>query len=103
MRRALSALALFAALGLTGCGGDKPKVETFEAPPADPLAEAKAILNNYANGQPVASEAAAFPEIVRRVRAADPAKGDVLDKGFKDILANKQNPGPKAKEILKKL
>lgn len=103
MRKSI-ALALFVlCAGLVGCGNDKPKVETIEAPPANPLAEAKAILTNYANGMPVTSEAETFPEIVQRVRAVDPAKADILEKGFREIKANRQNPGPKAKELLKKL
>ncbi|MBN9117889.1 MAG: hypothetical protein J0I06_01765 [Planctomycetes bacterium] len=102
--RAFVAVAVLALCGvLVGCENNKPKVESIEAPPPNPVAEAKAILNNYANGMPVTSEAESFPDIVQRVRQVDSAKADILDKGFKEILANKQNPGPKARELLKKL
>jgi hypothetical protein len=104
MMRTFVAVAVLAlCCGLVGCENEKPKVESVEAPTPDPVAEAKAILNNYVNGMPVTSEAESFPDIVQRVRKVDSAKADILDKGFKEILAHKQNPGPKARELLKKL
>ena len=89
---------------LVGCGGgDVPKVETFQAPVVDPVDEAKAILNNYANGAPVTSEAESFPDLVARVKEKDPAKAEILDKGLREIQTNKGNASAKAKELLKKL
>jgi hypothetical protein len=90
--------------GLMGCGGgDVPKVQSYEAPVADPLAEAKAILNNYANGMPVTSEAESFPDLVSRVKEKDPAKGATLEKGLAEIKAKPAGAQAKAKELLKQL
>lgn len=89
---------------LAGCGSkDTPKIETFQAPQVDPLVEARTILNNYASGMPVTSEAESFPELVERVRKKDPAKADVLEKGLSEIKAHPQKAASKAKELLQKL
>ena len=89
---------------LAGCGSkDTPKVETFQAPAVDPLVEVRTILNNYASGMPVTSEAESFPELVARVREKDPAKADVLEKGLAEIKQHPQQAASKAKELLKKL
>lgn len=89
---------------VAGCDqGEVRKVETVTAPVADPLVEAKAILTNYANGMPVTSEAESFAALAERVKAKDPAKGEILGAGLEQI---KQNPGSaksKAKELLPKL
>jgi hypothetical protein len=93
-----------ASLGLSGCGGgETPQVQTYEAPQADPLTEAKAILNNYAGGMPVTSEAESFSDLAARVKEKDPTKGEVLEKGLAEIKANPSTAQTKAKELLKKL
>jgi len=95
---------LFAlALGLlAGCGqGGRPREVITGV--EDPLAEAKATLTNYVNGQPIASEAESFPDLVRRVKEKDPAKGEILEKGLEDLMKVKTSPAAKAKELLKKL
>jgi len=97
-------LAAAAAALLAGCGPPGTvNEEAIQTKAPDPIAEARATLTNYANGMPVTSEASSFPQLVERVRAVDPGKADILDKGLKDIMANKRNPAPKAKELLKKL
>lgn len=103
MRRLIFALALVCAGWNVGCNSGTPKIETVQAPEADPLAEAKAMLTNYANGMPVTSEAEGFPQLVERVKKKDAAKADLLEKGLNQI---KQNPGTakaKASELLKQL
>lgn len=98
------AAAVSAAALLAGCGPPGTvKEESIETKAPDPIAEARAALTNYANGRPVTSEASTFPQLVERVRAVDPAKADILDKGLKDIMSNKQGTAAKAKELLKKL
>ena len=82
---------------------EKPKVEKVEAPVADPLVEAKAILNNYANGMPVTSEAESFPELVSRVKEKDAAKGAILEKGLAEIKTNPASAKAKATDLLKQL
>src|SRR5262245_17096321 len=105
MRAILVATIGFVALGfVTGCAqSGTPKVETVKAPEADPIAEAKTVLTNYANGLPVTSEAESFSELAARVKERDAAKGEVLEKGLSEIKANPASAQTKAKELLKKL
>jgi hypothetical protein len=86
-----------------GCNRGTPTVETYQAPPSDPLAEAKTILKNYASGMPVTSEAESFPDLAKRVKEKDPVKGELLDKGLQAIKANPSSAKGKATELLKQL
>jgi hypothetical protein len=86
-----------------GCNPGTPKVETYQAPPSDPLAEAKTILNNYAKGRPVTSEAESFPDLAKRVKEKDAAKGELLEKGLQAIKDNPASAQTKATELLKQL
>ena len=97
------AVLLSAGIGLVGCQSGTPKVETVEAPVADPVAEAKAILSNYANGMPVTSEAESFPSLIQRVKEKDAAKGAALEKGLNEVRQNPAAAQSKAKELLKQL
>jgi len=104
IRNICLAVAVSAAALLAGCGPPGTvNEEAIETKAPDPVAEARSILANYANGMPVTSEASTFPQLVERVRAVDPAKADILENGFKEIMANKQKPAAKAKELLRKL
>jgi hypothetical protein len=105
MGRLLLAVVLaMVGIALVGCqGGETPKVETLEAPPPDPLVEAKNILTNYANGMPVTSEAEGFPNLISRVKEKDPAKGAILEKGLTEIAAQPTTAKAKATELLKQL
>jgi len=92
-----------AAAGLTaGCGG-AVKEETIEVKPQDPMLQVKNTLSNYAKGQPVTSEVTSYDYMVNEVRKVDPAKADILKAGLDDIKAKPKNPGPRAKELMKKL
>jgi hypothetical protein len=103
MIRWMAAVAVGFAL-LTGCAqSGTPKVEVVKAPEADPIAEVKAMLTNYANGQPVTSEAEEFGPLAERVKAKDAAKGELVAKGLSEIKANPASAQTKAKELLKKL
>jgi len=98
------AATLSISIGLVGCGpAGTPTVETVQAPAADPVAEAKAILTNYANGMPVTSEAESFPDLVARVKEKDAAKGELLDKGLSQIKSNPSSAQATAKGLLPKL
>jgi hypothetical protein len=104
MRRLLLVVAMFAGAGLLGCSrAETPQVQRVEAPASDPLVEAKTILNNYANGMPVTSEAESFPELIARAKEKDAAKGAVLEKGLLEIKANPANARTTATELLKQL
>lgn len=100
----LATLVLASCLAFSGCGsGDLPKVEQVEAPTVDPLVEAKTILNNYAQGRPVTSEAESFPDLIARVKEKDAAKGAILEKGLTEIKSNPSMAQTKATELLKQL
>ena len=99
MRKAI-AIIFMVFLGLWGCGGgkDAPKVQ-----PQSGLERAKAILNDYAQGVPMRSEAMTFDEIVEEVRKTDPQKATILEKGFADLKRSPGNRRAKARELLKQL
>ena len=98
------AAVIVGAMLLTGCAqSGTPKVEVVKAPEADPIAQVKAMLTNYANGQPVTSEAEEFGPLAERVKAKDAAKGELVAKGLNEIKANPASAQSKAKELLKKL
>jgi hypothetical protein len=88
-----------ALLGLCGCGKDPP----VEVKPQSGLERAKAILNDYANGAPMGSEAETFEEIVKEVRQTDPQKATILEKGFADLKRDPRNVSGKARALLKQL
>src|SRR5215204_902800 len=105
LRLAACGLAIvFLSASFSGCGpSGTPQVKTVTAPAPDPIAEAKSILTNYANGMPVTSEAESFPDLIARVKEKDAAKGELLDKGLSQIKANPSSAQAKAKELLPKL
>jgi hypothetical protein len=88
-------------LGLWGCGGGKnPQAEVQSQ---SGLERAKVILNDYAKGVPMGSEAMTFDEIVEEVRKTDPQKATILEKGFADLKRSPGDRSVKARELLKKL
>jgi hypothetical protein len=91
-----------ALLGLWGCGlgGKGPQAEVK---PQGGLERAKVILNDYAQGVPLGSEAMTFEEIVEEVRKTDPQKATILEKGFADLKRSPGNRSGKARELLKRL
>ena len=91
-----------ALLGLWGCGlgGKGPQAEVK---PQGGLERAKVILNDYAQGAPMGSEAMTFEEIVAEVRKTDPQKATILEKGFADLKRSPGNLKAKARELLKQL
>ena len=95
-------IIFMALLGLCGCGGGKgPQAEVQ---PQSGLERAKVILNDYAGGAPLGSEAETFPEIVEEVRRGDPQKAEILEKGFADLKRSPSNlRAAKARELLKQL
>ena len=93
-------IIVVALLGLCGCGKDRPPVEIK---PQSGLERAKVILNDYAEGVPMGSEAGTFQEIVEEVRHTDPPKAAILEKGFADLKRSPDNRSVKARELLKKL
>jgi len=90
-----------ALLWLCGCSGGK--VVTAPVKEQSGLEQAKVILNDYAKGNPMGSEATMFDEIVEQVRKSDPQKATILEKGFADLKKSPGNRSAKAKELLKQL
>jgi hypothetical protein len=90
-----------ASWSLVGCGGVKE--ETIVVPQTAALDEAKQILKNYANGAPMTSEAASFPDLVTRVKVVDAEKGATLEEGLNRIQAQPNNRAAIARELLQKL
>ena len=101
----LLAVAATAALFAAGCGSDgKVKPEDITVREDTPLKRATTLLESYAKGQAIGSEAASYEYMVNELRKEDPARADILQKGFEELQKTK---GPataaKAKEILAKL
>jgi hypothetical protein len=92
-------IIFIALLGLCGCKKEPP----IEVQPQGGLERAKAILNDYANGAPMGSEAMTFEEIVEEVRKIDPKKATILEKGFADLKRSPGNRSSKSRELLKQL
>ena len=87
-------------LALCGCGTDPP----VEVQPQSGVERAKVILNDYANGMEMGSEAETFEEIVAEVHKTDPQKATILEKGFADMKRSpKNNLSGKARALLKQL
>ena len=97
--------ALLPAVALTGCGPDgRPKVEDIQVKEDTAVNRAKKLLENYSKGQALGSEVSTYDQLVKEVRAEDPTRGDILEKGLAELQKTK---GPataaKAKELLNKL
>jgi hypothetical protein len=102
MRPLLCGVALCLGLLAVGCGGGHSKKEVIEIKVVDSLTQAKNILKQYVEGQQLGSEVTMFPGIVDSVRKTDPAKADILQKGFEDLKKG-GNIKSKAKDLLGKL
>jgi hypothetical protein len=97
-------IGLTLALSALGCGSGV-KEEQIEIKTAnDPLFQPRSILQRYAEGQMLGSEVTSFPKMVEDVRATDPARADVLEKGLQELqqAAPGARPG-KAKKLLEQL
>ena len=81
-------IIFIALLALCGCGSNSPPVQVQ---PQSGLERAKGILNDYASGVPLGSEAATYEEVVAEVRQTDPNKATILEKGFADLKRSPQN------------
>lgn len=95
-------MALVILVGAAGCGGELQD-EQIKVRTEDPLTNAKSLLQRYADGQWPGSEVTTFAYMVEEVRKVDPAKAEVLKKGFDEIQASPQEAAAKARELLGKL
>ena len=99
-------LVLAICLGTTifGCG-ERVEEEQIEVKSAnDPLNLPRSLLQGYAEGQPLGSEASTFSNMIEDVRKVDPAKAAILEEGLKEIQQAHPSARPgKAKEVLQKI
>ncbi|MBY0512685.1 MAG: hypothetical protein K2P78_02090 [Gemmataceae bacterium] len=103
-RLLLAGALVAAAAGLTGCGPPgKVKEEEIAVKPQQALEQARSLLKNYADGQPLGSEVSTFDSLVADVKKEDAERGAILEQGLKEIQAPKANVRAKAKELLGKL
>jgi hypothetical protein len=95
----------FAIAAVTAGCGSPVKEEQIEIKESnDPLSMPRTLLQRYAEGQPLSSEVTSFPKMVEDVRAKDPARAEILEKGLKEIQEAPPPARPaKAKELLEKL
>jgi hypothetical protein len=99
----LTAFLLLSGL-IIGCGSASDvKPKQVQVKVVGPFDQAKALLTNYANGNAVGSESTGFGELIESAKKEDPAKGDILEKGLKEIEKSKASPKAKAKELMTKL
>ena len=66
----------------------------------DPVAEARAVVQGYANGQPIGSEMGTYDDLVSRVTAADADKGAKLKQYLNEIKKTGRADAAKAKKML---
>ena len=96
------ALAILA-LPLCGCGPKTSQTEkTYQIEIPQGIEKAKQLLQAYAGGQPVGSEAESYLTIVEEVRKTDPDKADLLAEGFEKLKAG-SSPKKTAEDLLKQL
>ena len=99
IRRIVLSLLVVPSVAVTG--GCNPEVETkVIAVKPNPTGEARAMLESYANGQPVSSEAAGYDDLVARLKAADPAKGEALAKFVDETRRAPAGVAERAKKLL---
>jgi len=99
-------VGLAMAVTTLGCGPSvkQEQIEIKVSSANNPLTQATSLLQRYADGQPLTSEATSFPAMVEDVRKTDPAKADILKVGLDEIQKASPAARPaKAKEILGKL
>lgn len=82
LRNAGYFLGLVLAFGAVGCGSTVQEKQIEVKVTSDPLLMPRSILQRYAEGQPLGSETTSFPKMVEDVKAVDPAKADILEKGL---------------------
>ncbi len=90
-------------LPLLGCSQSSQKERVIPLKASASMNNARSILENYAKGAPITSEADSFDAVVAGVRKENPEAADTLEKAFKDIRQNPGNRARIAKETLKEL
>lgn len=90
---AITCLCLF-----VGCSSSV-REETIEVKASnDPLAMPRTVLERYAAGEPMGSEATSFSHLVEEVRETDPTRAEILESGLREI----QDADPPARQAMAK-
>lgn len=98
-------VVLLCAVGVltaVGCGGGGARDRQLPYTP-DPVAEARAIVTAYANGQAVGSETVGFEDLLGRVESADAAKAAKLRPFLQEVMKQGSADAAKAKKLLAEL
>lgn len=104
LRNAGYFLGLVLAFGAVGCGSAVQEKQIEVKVASDPLLMPRSILQRYAEGQPLGSETTSFPKMVEDVKAVDPAKADILEKGLEELQQSSPGELPaKAKKLLQQI
>lgn len=96
--------ALLLGVAVAGCRPSMREEQIDVKESNDPLNAPRTLLQRYADGQPMGSEATSFAKMVEDVRKVDAARADVLEKGLAEI--EKAPPGKRpalAKALLQKI
>lgn len=104
VRTAGCLILLVVAFGALGCGGGVQEKQIEIKAASDPLLAPRSILQRYAEGQALGSEVTSFAKLVEDVKAVDPAKAEILDKGLQELQqASPSEVSGKAKKLLQQL
>ncbi len=93
-----TALVLVALATCVGCSATTPN-KTLQYTP-DPVAEARAMVQAYANGQPLGSEMDVYDDLVARVTAKDATKGEKLAQYLAGVRTKRSADAAGAKKFL---
>lgn len=96
-------LPLLLLIPLFGCSRSSQQERIIPLKASASMDEARSLLENYANGSPVTSEAESFDTLVEGVRKDDPKMANLLSDAFKKIRENPSSRVSVAKNVLKQL
>jgi len=86
---------------LGGCTAQDPgQTDRVIQNAPDPVGEARSMLQAYAAGGPIGSEAEGFDGLVARVKAVDAAKGDALAAFVAEARRSADGLAERAKKLL---
>ncbi len=91
------------ALVMAGCGPQGVTEKRFSNPPPDAVTRAIVLIQGYADGQPVGSEAIGFEELAQGVAAIDAEKGSDVKEFLGEIEKTGRVSRKDAAKVLERL
>jgi len=91
------------ALVMAGCGPQGVTEKRFSNPPPDAVTRAIVLIQGYADGQPVGSEAIEFEELAQGVAAIDAEKGSDVKEFLGEIKKTGRVSRKDAAKVLERL